>query len=439
MAMAAAAAPKGGVPLPPAAYTAPPKLMVESNTVATQFVQQYYHVLSNWPENLHRFYTDASTLSHCVVGEETTHTQTQRGIHEKVMSLGLQGAVPQILSVDAQTSIGGGVVVHTTGFLTLKGSKPRPFAQVFFLAVQEIGYFVLNDLFCWLQKEEVAVKVEAKAARNQVPKQAAPASAAAMMAPPAVRANNAVPSAPPSAMAEKKAAASEGAAQGLAPAAAAAATTSEQKPRPVAEAPPAPVPVAQHKAPAGAPVNHEASKAKDSQQPPAAAQAAAGATQQQQQPAEGLDAPILTYAQRLKMAAARKAAPQSVPGEEAAPAQAIPPPQQPPQQQQQRVAGEHQAVQDASSSIFVRNLPQSITEETLVSEFSKFGPCRVTLKNVQKGMPYAFIDFQSPQVAASAVGAALKIDGKQLEIAEKKPTILSKNKKSSKKKFKNKA
>merc|ERR1719263_386030 len=117
------------------------------------------------------------------------------------------------------------------------------------------------------------------------------------------------------------------------------------------------------------------------------------------------------------MAAAAKAAPQSG-GEAPAPqAASTQQPPQPQQQQQQRVAGEHQAVQDASSSIFVRNLPQSITEDTLVAEFSKFGPCRVTLKNVQKGMPYAFIAFQSPAVAASAVGAALKIDGKLLEIA----------------------
>ena len=65
--------------------------------------------------------------------------------------------MPQILSVDAQTSLNGGVVVHATGFLTLKGAvSPRPFAQVFFLAQQEIGYYVLNDLFCWLQREEAA-------------------------------------------------------------------------------------------------------------------------------------------------------------------------------------------------------------------------------------------------------------------------------------------
>ena len=80
---------------------------------------------------------------------------------EKVVGLGLHGAVPQILSVDAQTSLNGGVVVHATGFLTLKGAViPRPFAQVFFLAQQEIGYYVLNDLFCWLQREEAAAAPE---------------------------------------------------------------------------------------------------------------------------------------------------------------------------------------------------------------------------------------------------------------------------------------
>ena len=157
----------------------------QSQTVATQFVQQFYHVLSNWPENLHRFYTDASTLSHTVVGSETTRIHTQRGIHEKVMSLGLQGAIPQIFSVDAQTSIADGVVVHTTGSLTLKGeTKPKPFAQVFFLARQEIGYFVLNDLFCWLPEpkgDEEKVVVEAVVQPKEIAKEKAPAAQPAKM------------------------------------------------------------------------------------------------------------------------------------------------------------------------------------------------------------------------------------------------------------------
>ena len=157
MATATAPAAASAPPPHPYAQAAPVPKILESKTVATQFVQQYYHVLSTMPENLHRFYTDASTLSRSVVGGETTLAQTQRGIHEKVVGLGLHGAVPQILSVDAQTSLNGGVVVHATGFLTLKGAvSPRPFAQVFFLAQQEIGYYVLNDLFCWLQREEAA-------------------------------------------------------------------------------------------------------------------------------------------------------------------------------------------------------------------------------------------------------------------------------------------
>ena len=68
--MTTAALPNGtpaGVPMPqmptPQQFAAampqmPAPQLLEPNTVATQFVQQYYHVLSNWPGNLHRFYTE---------------------------------------------------------------------------------------------------------------------------------------------------------------------------------------------------------------------------------------------------------------------------------------------------------------------------------------------------------------------------------------------
>lgn len=364
--MAAAAAPKTAhtnIPIAPQLAPTPPKLL-ESNTVATQFVQQYYHVLSNWPENLHRFYTDASTLSHSVVGTETVHIQTQRAIHEKVMSLGMKGAVPQILSVDSQTSLGGGVVVHTTGFLTLKGSKPRPFAQVFFLAQQETGYYVLNDMFCWLQKDE---------------KKAEEPAAAAL---------------PDSVKEEEK---RRNSASEIAPAN----TTVEVKSEKTADVPPGP--------------QVEEEPTKDQVEPPSLADI-------------DPDAPM-TYAQRLKMAAAKRASPS-----EDAPS-AAPPADEPVVSATAReslVQGD-----DVDScSIFVRNLPQNVTEDLLLDVFSKLGPVEggsrgVSLKNVQKGNPYAFIHFQSPQIAARVLGAKVEIEGKQLEIAEKKPSIISKSKKTS--------
>lgn len=49
--------------------------------------------------------------------------------------------------MDSQDSFNGGVVVLVTGYLTAKDSLRRKFTQTFFLAPQDIGYFVLNDVF----------------------------------------------------------------------------------------------------------------------------------------------------------------------------------------------------------------------------------------------------------------------------------------------------
>ena len=47
-----------------------------------------------------------------------------------------------------QYSLSGGVVVQVTGIMQRgAGGAKRPFVQTFFLAVQEKGYYVLNDVF----------------------------------------------------------------------------------------------------------------------------------------------------------------------------------------------------------------------------------------------------------------------------------------------------
>ena len=55
-----------------------------------------------------------------------------------------------IKTTNAQESIKGGIVVAVTGCLTTKNNVQRNFSQTFFLAKQEKGFFVLNDIlqFC---------------------------------------------------------------------------------------------------------------------------------------------------------------------------------------------------------------------------------------------------------------------------------------------------
>ncbi|XVF21340.1 hypothetical protein REPUB_Repub12eG0082300 [Reevesia pubescens] len=68
-------------------------------------------------------------------------------INEKILSLGYGEFTAEITTVDAQDSHNGGVLVLVTGYLTGKDKVKRRFTQSFFLAPQDKGYFVLNDVF----------------------------------------------------------------------------------------------------------------------------------------------------------------------------------------------------------------------------------------------------------------------------------------------------
>lgn len=67
-----------------------------------------------------------------------------QAINEKIVSMGIDRA--EIKAVDAQESLCGGVTVLVMGHLTGKNGVSREFVQSFFLAPQEKGYFVLNDI-----------------------------------------------------------------------------------------------------------------------------------------------------------------------------------------------------------------------------------------------------------------------------------------------------
>ena len=127
--------------------SAPPPYLVGNS-----FIQQYYTVLHKNPRNLYRFYTEASYMTLADGVNETSKSSTvsgQAAIHNKVMRLGYDGARAEILSVDSQSSLEDGIIVQVTGSLKKNGSN-RSFVQTFFLAVQEKGYYVRNDIFRYL-------------------------------------------------------------------------------------------------------------------------------------------------------------------------------------------------------------------------------------------------------------------------------------------------
>ncbi|KAJ8773162.1 hypothetical protein K2173_028339 [Erythroxylum novogranatense] len=174
----------------PAPAPAPPAPSAE--VVGNAFVEQYYHILHKSPRLVHRFYQDSSLLSRPEAGgvmetvtttqdrcskkmigsaEEkdglyyfsgkSTHTESKSphkislsAINDKIISLNYEDYTAEIKTADAQDSYGKGVIVLVTGCLIGKDNVRKKFSQSFFLAPQDRGYFVLNDVFRFIEETE---------------------------------------------------------------------------------------------------------------------------------------------------------------------------------------------------------------------------------------------------------------------------------------------
>ena len=73
------------------------------------------------------------------------------------------------------------------------------------------------------------------------------------------------------------------------------------------------------------------------------------------------------------------------------------------------------------TSIFVRNLPESVTTEKLAEVFGVFGALRgaapVSLRKQKDKDTFAFVDFQEPAAQQAAIAGAATLDGQQVRAA----------------------
>ncbi|XP_050739849.1 ras GTPase-activating protein-binding protein 1-like isoform X2 [Eriocheir sinensis] len=116
--------------------------------VGLEFVRQYYTVLNKAPLHLHRFFSHNSSFMH---GGHTSMSEPivgQADIHKVIMGLNFRDCHAKIRMVDAQATLGDGVVIQVTGELSNNGNPMRRFMQTFVLAPQTPKkYYVHNDIF----------------------------------------------------------------------------------------------------------------------------------------------------------------------------------------------------------------------------------------------------------------------------------------------------
>ncbi|KAK7362448.1 hypothetical protein VNO77_04562 [Canavalia gladiata] len=143
--------------------------------VGNAFVEQYYSILHQEPDQVHRFYHESSVLSRPEEDGSMTTVTTTVDINKKILSLDYRSFRVEILSADAQPSYKDGVIVVVTGCLTGSDNLKRKFTQSFFLAPQDKGYFVLNDVFRYID-EYKSIDIESVPA-NDAADESAPTDA----------------------------------------------------------------------------------------------------------------------------------------------------------------------------------------------------------------------------------------------------------------------
>nr|GMD75441.1 putative G3BP-like protein isoform X1 [Ipomoea batatas] len=131
----------------------PFSLPVTAAQVGSYFLGQYYQVLQQQPEFVYQFYSDASTMIRIDANARETASGMLQ-IHTVIMSLHFTGI--EIKTAHSLESWNGGVLVMVSGSVHVKDfNGRRKFVQTFFLAPQEKGYFIFNDIFHFVEEERI--------------------------------------------------------------------------------------------------------------------------------------------------------------------------------------------------------------------------------------------------------------------------------------------
>ncbi|KAL9226140.1 hypothetical protein vseg_001987 [Gypsophila vaccaria] len=130
---------------------------ISAEFVGCAFVSQFYQILHNSPELVYRFFNDSSTMSRPGPNGDLLTVTTMEGIKNLILSLDCTNYKAEILTADIQASHMDGVTVLVTGCLTGQDNVRRKFTESFFLAPQENGYFVHNDVFRFINEDRAPV------------------------------------------------------------------------------------------------------------------------------------------------------------------------------------------------------------------------------------------------------------------------------------------
>eukprot|EP00249_Psilotum_nudum_P013986 c24608_g2_i1 orf=198-1664(+) len=381
-----------------------PTTIPAATVVGNAFANQYYNVLHNSPEVAYRFYTDASRITRADAGPDVVvdTVVTQAEIHKKIMSLDYGGCRTEIKTVDSLDSLNGSVLVMVTGAVS-RNTILRNFVQTFFLAPQEKGYYVLNDIFRYLGEESLSMKPVYPVTNGVLGTVTRHSTA-----PEQEHEERDLSPSPPS---EEEAAAED-----------------------MYE-------IVEHTEVSEPGVERTIDDRERQEKVEVVSSETSATAIEPVLPAEELLTEKKSYASILRVIKENAGAhptPSTVTADASAqtPAQGISELPTPSEQAAALISsssapsasddghGRHENEADGRS-VYVRNLPMSITASQLEVEFSSFGlikPNSVNVRSQRQGGCYAFVEFEDPNSAQSAIEASpIPIGGRQAYVEEKRP------------------
>mmetsp|Transcript_42392 Transcript_42392/g.48151 ORF Transcript_42392/g.48151 Transcript_42392/m.48151 type:complete len:499 (+) Transcript_42392:324-1820(+) len=151
----------------------PPSTPINSSpspsTIGRTFLKQYYNILTTTPDMIYKFYRPSSVLSHGEGNNRTIPTTLESlgeppapELKDRFFSWADSSGEPVRFelehgAIDAQESVGGGVLLVVTGHMYL-GDFRKSFCHTFFLNFSAADskkrqYYVHNDVLRFLQEE----------------------------------------------------------------------------------------------------------------------------------------------------------------------------------------------------------------------------------------------------------------------------------------------
>ncbi|KAI9645993.1 hypothetical protein NHQ30_005431 [Ciborinia camelliae] len=125
---------------------------LSKDEVGWYFVEQYYTTLSKSPEKLHLFYGKKSQFVSGLEGASAPVSVGRVNIQDRIRDLDFQDCKVRVTNVDSQSSFDN-IVIQVIGETSNKSAELKKFVQTFVLAQQPTGYFVLNDIFRYIDEE----------------------------------------------------------------------------------------------------------------------------------------------------------------------------------------------------------------------------------------------------------------------------------------------